>query len=132
MQFDQVKRRDFITVLGGVAVCVAACWARTAAGDAGDWLPRQRIADLFAGRLPAFRQGLSEVGYVEGRNVAIEYRWAEGKNDRLPTLAAELVRRQVNVIAAASTPAGPVAKAATATIPIVFVTASAHCETFRV
>src|SRR5262245_27919877 len=84
--------------------------------------------DLFADLVRAFRQGLKETGYIGGQNLAIEYRWAEGENEKLPTLAADLVRRGVALIGATTTPAALAAKAATATIPIVFFVAGDPVE----
>jgi len=116
-----MRRRDFISFLGGAA----AAWPFTARAQQAK-VPT--IGALVIGNINPeqfwreFRQGLHDLGYVEGQNVAFEYRWAEGHYDRLPALAAELVERKVDLIATGSMPAALAAKGATSTIPVVFET----------
>ena len=115
-----MRRPDFVTLAGSAAVTwpLAAHAQQPVVPVIGVLHPAS--LEAFAENLRGFRQGLKETGYVEGENVAFEFRWANGQLDRLPELAADLVRRRVAVIATASPPAAFAAKEATATIPIVF------------
>jgi len=118
-----MRRREFIAGLGSAAAWPVVARAQQPAMPVVGWLDGQSL-ETVRERLPAFRNGLAETGYVEGRNVIVEYHWAENDNDRLSALAADLVRRRVAVIVAATTSSALAAKAATQNIPIVFQTGS--------
>jgi len=114
-----MRRRDFITLMAACASAWPRCaGAQQAAGPVIGFLGAE-TPELFASRLRAWHQGLAETGYLEDRNLSVEYRWAKSHNDRLPALADDLVRRQVRVIVTGGTPAALAAKAATASIAIV-------------
>ena len=122
-----MRRREFITLLGGAAAWVSPARAQE---------PRKVIgflgsgsSDTVPGLLAAFVQGLKDTGFIEGKNISIEWRWAEGQYDRLPSLAGELISRGVAVIVACDAPAASAAKAATKTIPIVFATGADPVKT---
>ena len=113
-----MRRREFITLLSGGARVAARCARATTEQCRSLGFSTARPGTgAMRHTCQRFPKGLNEAGYIDGRNVAIEYRWAEGQSDRLPAMAADLVRRQVAVIAATSTPAALAAKAATTTIP---------------
>jgi putative tryptophan/tyrosine transport system substrate-binding protein len=121
MQFGQLKRRQFITLLGGTVVAWPLAARAQNPGMPVVALVSSRSREASARNAAAFRKGLNEAGYVESQNVMVEYHWLEGQYDRLPSLMADLVRRRVAVIVTTAVPGAQAAKAATATIPIVFV-----------
>ena len=120
-----MRRRDFIALLGGAALaCPHTVWAQQSAVPVIGFL-HSASPDAYVSQLRIFRESLKDLGYIEGQNVAIEYRWAKDQIDRLPMMAAELVQRNVSVIVAGGSPASALAaKTATTIIPIVFMNAA--------
>jgi putative ABC transport system substrate-binding protein len=119
-----MRRRELLLLLGGMMPAARALRAQQTAMPVVGWLSSESPGP-FSPFVAAFREGLSETGYVEGQNVAIEYRWTEGSYDRLPALAADLVGRKVDVILTGGTPSALAAKSATSTIPVVFIVGDA-------
>jgi putative ABC transport system substrate-binding protein len=115
-----MRRREFITMLGGAAAWPLVARAQQPAASPVVGFLGSDSPELYAERLRAWRQGLRETGYTEGQNVAIEYRWAQGRNDRLPALAADLVRRPLSAIVTSTTPSTLALRAITTTLPIIF------------
>ena len=115
-----MKRREFITLLGGALTRPLAAHAQQPASLPTIGFIGSDSPEPYVDRLRAFRLGLKSTGFTEGQNINVEYRWAEGRNDRMAELTADLIRRKVAVIVAPSTPSVLAAKAATKTIPIVF------------
>jgi putative ABC transport system substrate-binding protein len=130
MQFDQLRRREFITLLGSAVAWPLAVLAQQRTTQMVGYLSGGAPGPPFTAFLTAFRQGLGKTGYVEGQNVVIEYRWADGQYDRLPALAADLVERKVDLIAASGGDlAARAAKGASSTMPIVFTSGDDPAET---
>src|SRR5215467_4981180 len=128
MRLDHLKRREFITLFGGAAAWPLAARAQQTRLPVVGWLGA-RSATADANYTEAFRRGLAEGGFVPGQNVAIEFRWADYRLDRLPAFAAELVQIPIQVLVTAGSAAAPAAKAATSTIPIVFSTGTDPVKT---
>jgi putative tryptophan/tyrosine transport system substrate-binding protein len=128
MQFDRMKRREVVALLGGAAVWPLAARAQQPAMPVIGYLGSSSFERSAGRSLLNFKRGLGETGYVEDRNVLIEYRWADDQYDRLPALAVELVQRRVAVLVAAGSPTALPAKAATSVIPIVFMVGSDPVE----
>jgi ABC-type uncharacterized transport system substrate-binding protein len=130
MQFDQLKRRELVALLGGAAAMPFAARAQQGAMPVIGFISGGS-RDTYVELLAPFRQGLKETGYVDGQTVAIESRWADGQLDRLPRLAADLVQRRIAVVVATGDSSSRAAKAASSTIPLVFLTRKSAQNVWR-